>query len=393
MRTVYLDCLSGASGDMILAALIDAGAPERTVTRALTKLPIDAWDVAVMPTMKGPIRAASLEVACDPAQPPRTYRSIVEMLTEAPLDDPVRERALKTFELLARAEATVHGVDITDVHFHEVGSIDAIIDIVGACAALEHFSPDRVVASRIPTGRGFTDSMHGVIPVPAPAVMELLKGAELYERGDRELVTPTGAALLAAWCDSFGDMPQLRIEAVGYGAGRADLEWPNVLRIIVGEEADAPIGPESLRTELIETNIDDMSPELLPYVLERTLDAGALDAWLTPVHMKKGRIGTLLSVLVEVGAEQAVLDVLFRETTSFGVRISPVRREVLDRKIVDVEVEGRTVRVKVGSRGGSAITVSPEFEDCATTARATGIALKEIYERARDAARGRADRA
>jgi uncharacterized protein (TIGR00299 family) protein len=222
--------------------------------------------------------------------------------------------------------------------------------------------------------------MHGTIPVPAPAVLEILAGAELYERGTRELITPTGAALLATWADSFGAMPPMTVGTVGYGAGTSDLEWPNVLRVVVGEGSDL-VSP-AIATELLETNVDDMSPELIPYVIERALDAGALDAWVTPVHMKKGRVGVVLSVLVERGASPEVLDVIFRETTTFGVRISSVDREVLDRKEVEVDVGGHSVRVKVGYRDGRVVSASPEYEDAATTARATGMPLKDVYRAA-----------
>ena len=222
---------------------------------------------------------------------------------------------------------------------------------------------------------------HGKLPLPAPAVVELLGGAELIERGTVELVTPTGAALLAANCDDFGPMPRLRLAATGYGAGSRDTEVPNVVRVLVGEGAEDR-GTARQTIELIETNIDDMSPELVPYVIERLIDAGAVDAWVTPIQMKKARVGFLLSTLVDTASEQPILDVLFRETTTFGVRVSSVDREVLDRKEVDVEVGGYRVRLKVGYRSGEVITVSPEYEDAAEVARATGMPLREVFRAA-----------
>lgn len=380
MKTIYFDCFSGASGDMIIAALIDAGATERPITDAVRALPIKVWDISTEDRMKRGIRAASLHVACDLSPATRNYRDIVSMLEQADLPTRVRERSLDAFRILAEAEARVHGTPVEDVHFHEVGAEDAIIDIVGACAALEDLGVERVVVSSIATGRGDTDSMHGTIPLPAPAVVDILTGAELYERGPRELITPTGAALLASWADSFGPMPPMTLTTVGYGAGAADLEWPNVLRVIIGESAVAP--RSEVATEVLETNVDDMSPELIPYVIERVLDAGALDAWATPVHMKKGRIGAVLSVLVERGASQAVLEVLFRETTTFGVRISSVGREILDRKEVEVTVAGQLMRVKVGYRNGQIVSAAPEYEDAAAIARASGIPLKDVYQAA-----------
>lgn len=383
MKTIYFDCFSGASGDMIIAALIDAGASERVITDATTALPLDVWDLSTEERMKGGIRAALLFTASDISSVTRDYKEIVSMLNSADLSEMVRERALNAFRLLAEAEARVHRVPVEMVRFHEVGSEDAIIDIVGACAALEDLGIERVVVSPIATGRGYTDSMHGTIPLPAPAVVEILSGAELYERGDRELITPTGAALLASWADSFGEMPRMKIHKVGYGAGSADLEWPNVLRVILGETK--PAQRSSVGTELLETNIDDMSPELIPYAIERVLEAGALDAWATPVHMKKGRLGVVLSVLVERGASQAALDILFRETTTFGVRISPVDREILDRKEVEVTVAGQRVRVKVGYRDGELVSAAPEYEDAVKVARASGMPLKDVNRAALDA--------
>jgi hypothetical protein len=382
MRTIYFDCFSGASGDMILGALIDAGAPEDAITDAVAELQIGPAEIEAALVMKGPIRATQVSVAPgpDPKSPSRAYRDIVALLDGADLPAPVKRRAQEAFKILGEAEAKIHGTALEDVHFHEVGSDDAIIDIVGACAALEELAPERIVVSPIATGRGHAESRHGSIPVPAPAVVEILTGAELYERGDRELITPTGAALLASWADSFGPMPRMKVGSVGYGAGTADLEWPNVVRVIVGDGEGA--ARSEVATEMLETNIDDMSPELLPYVIERVLDAGALDAWAAPVHMKKGRFGVVLSVLVERGASQAVLDVLFRETTTFGVRISPVDRETLDRKEQEVSVGGHPVTIKVGYRDGEIVSAAPEYEDAVAVARSTGMPLKDVYRAA-----------
>jgi uncharacterized protein (TIGR00299 family) protein len=378
MKTLYIDCSSGASGDMLIGAFMDLGVDPKLITEAVRGLPFTVRDIGLKYVSKNGIRAIESVIArVGDETTERRYVDIVMLLEESQLAPRVRQRALDAFRLLAEAEAKIHMSDIGEVHFHEVGSDDAIVDIVGACAALEDIGSDRVVVSPIATGRGTAESMHGTIPVPAPAVLEILAGAELYERGQRELITPTGAALLKSWADAFGEMPTLRIGAVGYGAGTADLEWPNVVRLIVGEEADDVRSTSS--TELLETNIDDMSLELLPYVIERLLDAGALDAWATPVHMKKGRIGAVLSVLVEHGASQAALDVIFRETTTFGVRVSQVDRAILDRKEIEVVVQGQRVRIKIGYRDGEIVTSSPEYEDVADVARTTGIPLKDVY--------------
>lgn len=386
MKTLFLDCSSGASGDMVIGALMDLGADPGVITETVRGLPFTVGAITPKPVSKNGIRAVETMIEGHDTSDTeaRTYRDIVHLLEASKIPERVKQHALAAFRVLAEAEAKIHMTSIDDVHFHEVGSDDAIVDVVGACAALEEIGPDRVVVSPIATGRGTTDSMHGTIPVPAPAVLEILAGAEMYERGTTELITPTGAALLASWADSFGPMPRMKLEAVGYGAGTSDLEWPNVLRVILGEQVEPDRTETS--TELIETNIDDMNPELLPYVLERILGTGALDAWTTPVHMKKGRIGVVLSVLVERGASQTILDVLFQETTTFGVRISAVDREILDRKIIDVDIEGHPVKVKVGYRNGIRITASPEYEDAAQVARATGMPLRDVYRAAMERA-------
>ncbi|MEA2451867.1 MAG: pyridinium-3,5-bisthiocarboxylic acid mononucleotide nickel chelatase [Actinomycetota bacterium] len=383
MRTIFFDCYSGASGDMILGALLDAGASAEAVTEAIAALDLGAT-VAPATVMKGAIKATHATVTTGATGASRNYRDIVALIEGSGLDARVKARSLAAFGLLAEAEAKIHGVPIDEVHFHEVGSDDAIVDIVGACAALEELRVDRVVVSAIATGRGSADSAHGAIPVPAPAVLEILRGATLYERGTHELITPTGAALLASWADAFDRMPPLKVDSVGYGAGTTDLEWPNVLRVIVGQQ-ESPETSASLQTELIETNLDDMSPELFPYVIERLLAEGALDAWITPVHMKKGRQGAVLSALGEAADTQHLIDIMFRETTTLGIRLVPVTRAVLDRKSVQVEVSGHQVNVKIGYREGQPTTASPEYEDAVSVARATGMALKDVYRAALDA--------
>lgn len=380
MRTIYLDCIGGAAGDMLLAALLDAGADEDFVRAELGTLGLEGWTLETERVMRGAISALYVKVTADEDGSSRTYHDIKTLVEASGLSDGVKQRSLRTFERLAFAEAKVHDRPIDQVHFHEVGGIDAIVDIVGVCAALESLHPERVLFSAIPTGQGTVETQHGTMPLPAPAVVELLAGASLVGRGHDELVTPTGAALLVANGDSFGPLPALRLDSSGYGAGSRDTDIPNVLRALVG--TTGPIDTSSIRTELIDTNIDDMSPEIVGYTIERLLDAGALDAWVTPAHMKKGRVGMVLSVLAEHGATQALLEIIFKETTTLGVRISGLEREVLDRKEVDVEVEGHRVRVKLGYLRGEVVTRSPEYEDAAAVARASGLPLKDVYRAA-----------
>lgn len=387
MRALHFDCLSGAAGDMILGALLDAGAPEDAVRRALDSLPLEGFSFGLRTVTRASLRATKAEVTVSGDHPQRGPREIAALLDAADLPEGVRARARRVFDLLAAAEAGVHGVPVETVHFHEVGAVDAIVDVVGCAAALESLAPERVTASPLVTGRGLVGSEHGPIPVPAPAVVELLKGVPLEERGTDELVTPTGAAILREAAEAFGPMPPMTISSCGYGAGTRDSIVPNVVRVFVGETAAAPRDETLLQ---IEANVDDMSPELLPHALEALLAAGAVDAWVTPVVMKKGRPGFLVSALAPAAERERVVDVFLRETTTFGVRMHEVVRDVLDRTWVETEVEGHPLRVKTGMRGGVVVTAAPEFEDARRVAKATGIPLKDVYERAVRAARAAA---
>jgi len=382
---LYLDCFSGASGDMILGALIDAGAPLETIQRSITRLPVEHVDIRRTEVMRGGVRATAVAVEVPDEARHRRYRDIVSMITSSDLSTPVRDRALATFEVLAVAEGRIHGIDPEDVHFHEVGALDAIADVVGTATALEHFAPVKVTASAIPLGSGTAQSAHGTIPIPAPAVTEILRGVPVRAGGTGEVITPTGAAILKAACDGFGDPPPMTLRASGYGAGTRERSgaMPNVLRALVGE----PIETTSDANLVLETNIDDMSPELVPYVIEALLRAGAQDAWSAPILMKKSRQAFTLSALVDVRTRDAVMEVLYRETTTLGIRSRPVEKDELVREWVEVDIEGHAVRVKIGRRGTEVVTMSPEYEDCSRAARATGIALKEIYNRANAAVR------
>jgi pyridinium-3,5-bisthiocarboxylic acid mononucleotide nickel chelatase len=389
MTTLYFDCFSGASGDMVLGALLDAGAPEEVVRSALDSLGLEGWHLDISDVTKGGLRATKATVSTVETGVERSYRDIVALLRSSGLTTKVADLCLGVFEILAAAEARVHRVDVDEVHFHEVGSLDAIIDVVGSCAALAHLDPHRVTVSALTTGTGLVTSAHGPLPLPAPAVAEIMaaRKAPVMVRGSRELITPTGAALLAAWADGFGPLEPMRVEAIGYGAGDWDLDGdvPNVLRVFVGREVHAAdAGRDAL---LIETNVDDMNPELLPHVIERLIEEGAQDAWLTPIIMKKGRPAHTISVLVEPERRDAMLDVIFSETTTLGLRTSTIGKVALDRTWIDVEVEGHPVRVKVGHEARGGATLAPEYEDAVAAARATGLPLREVYVRSVDAAR------
>lgn len=380
MSVLYFDCISGAAGDMLLGALIDAGASETAVRESLEALPLRDWDLSVVQVTKKGVGAVQVTVTTNDTSTSRTHNEIKAMLERATLRDGVRRRALMTFRVLAEAEAKIHDSDPEHVHFHEVGGVDALIDIVGCSAALEDLTPAQVAASPLVTGRGWTASAHGEIPVPAPAVLEILRGVPLSERGSDELVTPTGAAILRAATDSFGPMPAMTVDSIGYGAGQRELAWPNVVRVLVGRTADQE-GHED-RSWLIETNIDDMNPELIPNCIERLISVGASDAWTSPIVMKKGRPAFTLSVLVREAARSEALEVLYQETTTLGVRMHPVTKDELEREWVQVQVLHQQVRVKLGLRGKDIVSISPEYEDALIAARAEGIPLREIYDKA-----------
>ncbi|MDP9233130.1 MAG: nickel pincer cofactor biosynthesis protein LarC [Actinomycetota bacterium] len=383
MKALYFDCFSGASGDMILAALLDAGAPEGRVRENLETLGLSGWSLDVMQVQRGGLRSTRAEVRIEEDFPPRTHQEIVSVLDAAPIAASVREQATAVFALLADAEGRIHGKSPRDVHFHEVGGLDAIVDIVACCTALNHFLPAHIVTSPITTGTGIVRTAHGMLPLPPPAVTEILqaRGATLVARGEEELITPTGAALLATFSGRFGPMPSMKLSTTGYGAGAADRVAPNVLRVLVGELPDDASSP-TVDALLIETNLDDINPELLPYIVDSLLDAGAYDAWVTPIVMKKGRPGFSMSVLCDPIKRWHVMEIIFRESTTLGVRIGSVQREVAQRRWSDVEVGGETIRVKIGSRNGDVIMVAPEFDDVLAAARSTGLPMKEIYARA-----------
>jgi pyridinium-3,5-bisthiocarboxylic acid mononucleotide nickel chelatase len=391
LRALFFDCFSGAAGDMILGALLDAGASEARVRKNLEALKVPGWSLHLSQVQRGPLRSTRAEVTAQENETERSYKDIVALLEQAECEASVKEQAARVFAAIAQAEGRIHDKPVEKIVFHEVGGLDAIVDIVGSCAALQDFLPCHVVVSPIATGIGLVQSAHGPLPLPAPAVTELLqeRGAVLVGRGDQELVTPTGAALLSVLADAFGPMPAMRIETTGYGAGAADRETPNALRVCIGQLMDDGSASSPNDALLLETNLDDMLPELVPYVIDSLLVAGAYDAWTSPIVMKKGRPGFLLSVLCDPVKKYHMMEIIFRETTTLGVRATSVQRTIADRSWVEVEVEGTIIRVKIGSRHGDDVTRAPEFEDVLAAAQASGLPAKEIYERAlRQAAEG-----
>ena len=381
MKTIYFDCFSGAAGDMILGALLDADADAAFVREQLEALKLEGWSLEVRSVTRAGLRATYAAVEVDEAQPTRDYETIRAILEAAQLHPQVHELAQAIFGRLAAAEALVHGVELEGVHLHEVAAVDAFIDIVGSAAALVSLAPERVVVSPLPVGGGTTHSDHGPLPVPPPAVIELVEDVPIRGGGERELLTPTGAAILTSIADEYGELPSMRLERTGYGAGTAERDIPNVVRVLIGEVAAAALSEvDPAETALlVEANLDDMAPELLPRAIEQLLAAGAYDAWVVPIIMKKGRPGFTLSALVPEYERDRALDVIYAETTTLGVRVSRVEKDELERSWIEVEVEGHPVRVKIGLRGGDVVTRSPEYEDALRVARASGLPLKDVY--------------
>ncbi len=355
----YFDCFAGIAGDMALGALLDAGGSPAALWAGLEGLApaLDPFQLEIATVDRGGIGATRVKVHTDHSSVVRTWGNLRAILGEADLPEPVRARAMAVFERLAEAEGRVHRKPPDQVHFHEVGAVDAVVDVVGTALLLHDLGVREIWASAVATGSGRTRGEHGVLPVPGPAVLELLRGAPVYSGGvAAELTTPTGAAILAAGAARYGDLPAMRVARIGYGAGsRQHDELPNVLRVVLGELAEDPVAGDG--GVVLEANIDDMSPELAPWVFERLLSAGAADVWLTPIHMKKGRPGITLSVLCPPGADARVRELLWRETSTLGVRGVPVRKWMLERRTVEVRLLGGTVRVKLGLDGGRVVNV------------------------------------
>jgi hypothetical protein len=377
VKIAYLDCFSGISGDMTLGALLHAGLQKEILLSELNKLDLTGYTIQSQSARRGSISGIHVQVIIEKDQPERNLEEILALIEKSGLSSEIKQKSQRIFQLLGEAEAGVHGVDLSSVHFHEVGAVDSIVDIVGAVIAIESLGIRRIVASPVNVGTGTVTAQHGTLPVPAPATASLLKGKPTYARGvPMELTTPTGAAILAGLCEEFGEQPLMQVDQVGYGLGSADTpEWPNCLRILIGEQSNR----HHDRCWMIESNIDDMNPELYAFVMERLFAEGALDVFFTPIMMKKGRPATRISVLSPSGKEDVLIKTLFRETTAIGVRRYPVERDKLVRKIIPVKTPYGEVPVKFGYLGDEIVNTSPEYEACRKLAREKKIPLKEVY--------------
>ena len=378
----WVDASAGASGDMLLGALVGAGVPVTAIASAVAAVAPEHVALRPEPVTRNGLAATRCHVDVADSTTHRTWADVAALLAAADLPEPVRARAHACFERLARAEAAVHGTSPEQVHFHEVGALDAIADVVGVCAGVEHLGLSELVVSAVAVGSGTVRSDHGVLPVPPPAVAELLRGAPSYSGpGRAELCTPTGAALLTTLATRFGPQPPMTVERVGVGAGSRDPgTHPNVLRLFVGVAGCEALAPQRPGTTavVLETNVDDLDPRLWPNVLAALLDAGASDAWLTPILMKKGRPAHTLSVLVAGDRLERVRAEVFRQTSTIGVREVPVGKTALERRMATVEVSGCSIRVKIAEHGGSVVNVQPEYDDVAAAAGSTGRPVKDV---------------
>lgn len=381
-RHLHFDCFSGVSGDMVLGALVSAGLSWADLINGLKRLQLSGYRLRKRDVHRGALPAIKVDVIVQQGfQRPLPLSRIRKILAGSALPGPVKERSLSVFDRLAEAEGLAHRVDAKDVRFHEVGVVDSLIDVVGGVLGCYLLNATRVTSSPINVGTGFIQTSHGLLPVPGPAVTELAKRIPIYADGPRcELATPTGVALLRTLASGFGPMSAMKSTAVGYGAGDRNPDgWPNVLRVFLEDES-TPATRQTERVIQIETNLDDLSPQTYEYVMEQLFHVGAIDVALAPVVMKKSRPGIILSCLAPMDRTDAVLDVLFQETTTLGVRLHEVGRRVLHRRIVPVTIQGGIVRMKVAGIGAGWEKAAPEYEDCKAIAKRTGRPLKTVKE-------------
>ncbi len=386
MKTLYFDCFAGASGNMILGALVALGVDESKLIEQIKLLNIADFSIVFTTVNKSGISAIHAEVKVPPEHAHRHLSTIEKIINDTHLKDSVKERAIKIFTNLARAEAKIHGIDINKVHFHEVGAMDAIVDVVGACIGFEMLGIESFACSKIHVGSGFAQMAHGKYPIPPPAVAELLTNIPIYSTEiEGELITPTGAAIIATVCEKFGRIPEMKIEKTAYGAGTREYkDFPNALRLIMGEtENQLRITNYELRTEtgnliLLETNIDDLSPQIFGYVMECAFDLGALDCWFTPIQMKKNRPATMISILCEAEKREVLTELLYKETSTLGVRISQVQRDCLPRETAKIETSFGGVDVKIAKYKDAIVNAKPEYDQIREIALKSNKSLREV---------------
>ena len=420
MKVLYFDCFSGISGDMTLGALLDLGIDQTAFLYELEKLKVDGYSIEINNKVKNGICGTDVCVVLEETEhqdsseehqygevhhtdhhhhgeqghthehthehthnhhSERNLEDIERIINQSDLRPRVKSMSTKIFREIARAEAKVHGKDINEVHFHEVGAVDSIVDIVGSCICLDMLGIERIFASELHEGKGFVKCAHGLLPVPVPAVMEMLCSSKIpliTEDIPFELVTPTGLGIIKMISSGFGKMPPMSIEKTGYGMGKRETGRFNALRVVMGSLYQQDMIPND-EISILETNIDNMSPEIMGYTMEKLLDSGALDVYYTPIYMKKGRPSSMLTVLVKCGEEKRISDIIFKETSTLGIRISHSQRFCMDRELVKVNTQYGAVRVKVANIG-DIMKFAPEYEDCRSIAIKTGMPIKEVYE-------------
>jgi uncharacterized protein (TIGR00299 family) protein len=382
MRIAYFDCFSGASGDMILGSMVDAGLSARLLRQELNKLHLPSVQIKMRKVMRGGI--GGTQALVEGKGEKRHHRNLKEMLRvidRSDLEPEVKEKSREIFKRIASVEAKIHRKPAEEIHFHEIGGLDSVVDIVGAIWGLREMGIEKVYVSKVNVGTGFVESAHGILPVPAPASLSLMQGRPIYSTGvERELLTPTGAALLTSLGSEFGPMPSMKVEKIGYGAGRDDLPHPNLLRLIIG---DAEPDSRRERVTLIETNIDDMNPQFYDYLMDKLFEMGAQDAFLTPILMKKNRPATLLTVICPSEKRASFVKFLIQETTTLGLRWREEERAKADREILLHQTKYGKIHFKLARWEGKVVNLTPEYEDCKRLALRSNIPLKEVFEEAR----------
>jgi pyridinium-3,5-bisthiocarboxylic acid mononucleotide nickel chelatase len=392
MRAIYFDCFAGVSGDMTIGAQLDLGVDLELLKEQLSSLELRGYEINSRRVQRSGISATKFDVEVDlRAQPARSLSDIRSIILASRLSALTKTRSIAVFERLADAEARVHGTTPEKVHFHEVGAVDSIVDTVGAMIGFELLGVDRFFCSPLRLGSGLVDTEHGRLPIPAPATAELLRGTPVYAGEiEGEFVTPTGAAIVATLCEEFGALPPMTIDCVGYGAGSRDPNnFPNALRLLMGETADVAIQSSEAGVVVVETNIDDMNPQVFGFVMERAFTLGALDVFMIPAQMKKDRPGILFTILCKPTDTETMIDLLLRETTTLGVRYYNTNRRVLERSVETVDSEYGPVRIKVALDGARTLHFHPEYEDCARLAIESKTPLVEVQAAANEAYRRR----
>ncbi len=381
MKTAYFDCFSGISGDMLLGALIDLGLSIDDLKKELKKLNISGYEITAKKQQKNHLTATKLNITVKQKQNHRSLSDINRINGNSALDPDIKKTSKQIFLKLAKAESKVHNIDINSVHFHEVGATDSVLDIVGTLIALKKLNIEKICTSPLPLGTGFVKCAHGTIPIPAPATVELLKGVPIHQTATKgELVTPTGAAIITAITTRFSEMPEMQIEKVGYGAGTSDFDHPNLLRIFIGTTSETYAQDT---VNIIETNIDDMNPEYYSHITEKLFTNGALDVYLTNIHMKDNRPAIKLTVIAAQETTGKLTDIIFTETTTFGIRIYRGMRKKLFTEKKQVKTKYGAITIKIGKTKDKTITISPEYKDCKKIADAHDLPIKQIYELAK----------